>query len=123
MVDAVARLAEASARVRLDETVAKSDIERAKKIIEQSLSDLQLLDGEGPDITEVDSGVGKNQRNRVKTLLGVIDSLETEDSGAEKENIIETAVSTGLDRDKAESEFENMRHAGEIYKPDGWRVA
>ena len=123
MVDAVARLAEASARVRLDETVAKSDIERAKKIIEQSLSDLQLLDGEGPDITEVDSGAGKNQRNRVKTLLGVIDSLETEDSGAEKENIIETAVSTGLDRDKAESEFENMRHAGEIYKPDGWRVA
>jgi replicative DNA helicase Mcm len=118
MVGAVSRLAEASARVRLSDIVAKSDIERASKIIEQSLQDLGLI-GENAtvDIGEVDSGTSKTQRERVQSVLGIIQNLQTDGAGAEVENVIETAQSAGIERSKVKHEIDKLKQKGDLYEP------
>lgn len=79
MLEGVARLAEASARVRLSETVTENDIERAKSILKCFLEDLEIWypknqDGQ-TDVTHLETGVDQGDREMARTIPGLIETL------------------------------------------------
>jgi len=112
MVEAIGRLCEASARVRLSETVEKEDIERAKKLLTQSLKDLELLGG-GIDMGYMDGGVSQEGRDRTRSVKGIIEELQpSPKEPADIENVIETAKSAGHDETDVRREIKRLRESG-----------
>ncbi len=79
MLEGIARLSEASARVRLSETVNENDIERAKSILKRFLKDLEIWypqnqDGQ-TDVTHLETGVDQGDREMARTIPGLIETL------------------------------------------------
>jgi replicative DNA helicase Mcm len=123
-LDGVLRLAEACARMRLSETVDMIDAEMAIALVKVSLEDV----GYDPETGKMDADWANGrqswtQQDRVNKLKGLIDTLDTGDTGADKQEVVGMAVEAGIEEDKALSEWENLREAGHIYNNDGWRVA
>ena len=118
-LEALVRLAEASARVRLSDTVEKEDAERVIEIVRSSLEDVGIDPETGEfDADIIESGTSKSQRDRIKNIKGIIKELEEEyEDGAPIEEIYERAESVGMDRDKAEHEIDKLRSRGELYEP------
>jgi replicative DNA helicase Mcm len=118
-LEALVRLAEASARVRLSDTVEEEDAERVIEIVRKSLEDV----GMDPETNEFDAdmieaGTSKSQRDRIKSLKKIIEELEDEyEEGAPYDEIIAMAQDNGTDRDKAEHEIEKLKQRGEVYEP------
>jgi len=109
VVDAICRLAEASARVRLSGEVNEHDIQRAKDIVEQSLDDLGLASGE-IDSIELETGYDGQHRELRRSVEGIIETLQSGDgSGVEKEAVIEAAVSAGHTEAKAKDMIRRLR--------------
>ena len=118
-LEALVRLAEASARVRLSDTVEEADAERVIDIVRKSLEDV----GMDPETNEFDAdmieaGTSKRQRARIKSIKGIIDQLQEEyEDGAPFDEVIDMAQENGTDRDKAEHEIEKLKERGEVYEP------
>ncbi|WP_276258258.1 LAGLIDADG family homing endonuclease [Haloglomus litoreum] len=118
-LEALVRLAEASARVRLSDTVEQEDADRVIDIVRKSLEDV----GMDPETNEFDAdmieaGHSKSQRDRIKGLKAIIQELEDEyEEGAPYDEVLEMAVENGTDRDKAEHEIEKLKQRGEVYEP------
>ncbi|WP_254823244.1 LAGLIDADG family homing endonuclease [Haloglomus halophilum] len=118
-LEALVRLAEASARVRLSDTVEQQDADRVIDIVRKSLEDV----GMDPETNEFDAdmieaGHSKSQRDRIKGLKAIIQELEDEyEEGAPYDEVLEMAVENGTDRDKAEHEIEKLKQRGEVYEP------
>ena len=118
-LEALVRLAEASARVRLSDTVEQEDADRVIDIVRTSLEDV----GMDPETNEFDAdmieaGHSKSQRDRMKGLKTIIQELEAEyEEGAPYDEVLEMAVENDTDRDKAEHEIEKFKQRGEVYEP------
>ncbi|WP_255151092.1 minichromosome maintenance protein MCM [Halorarius halobius] len=118
-LEALVRLSEASARVRLSDTVEQKDAERVIEIVQNSLRDIGVDPETGEfDADIVEAGTSKSQRDRIKNIRGIIKELEEEyEDGAPEDEVFERAEAVGMDRDKAEHEIEKLRRQGEIYEP------
>ncbi|WP_311170420.1 LAGLIDADG family homing endonuclease [Halobellus ordinarius] len=119
-LEALVRLSEASARLRLSDTVEREDAVRVTDIVESCLRDIGMDPETGEfDADIVETGTSKNQRDRIKDLKGLIQDLEDEyEEGAPIDEVIDRATTDlGLDEAKAESEVENLRRKGEVYEP------
>jgi replicative DNA helicase Mcm len=119
-LEALVRLSEASARLRLSDTVEREDAVRVTDIVESCLRDIGMDPETGEfDADIVETGTSKNQRDRIKDLKGLIQDLEDEyEEGAPIGEVIDRATTDlGLDEAKAESEVENLRRKGEVYEP------
>ncbi|MFB6118280.1 LAGLIDADG family homing endonuclease [Halosegnis sp.] len=118
-LEALVRLAEASARVRLSDTVEREDAERVIDIVRSSLEDVGIDPETGElDADIIESGTSKSQRDRIKNIKGIISELEDEyQDGAPVEEVYERAEAAGMDREKAEHEIGKLRQKGEIYEP------
>ena len=118
-LEALVRLAEASARVRLSDTVEEEDAERVIEIVRSSLEDVGIDPETGElDADIIESGQSKSQRDRIKNIKGIINELEAEyEDGAPVEEVYDRAEAAGMDRDKAEHEIEKLRRQGDIYEP------
>lgn len=121
-LEALVRLAEASARVRLSDTVDREDAERAIEIVRSCLQDIGVDPETGEyDVDVIETGRSKTQRDRVKGIKEVIRELQEEydgESGAPQEKVIERADEVGIEGSKAEHEIQKLRDKGEIYSPD-----
>lgn len=123
-LDGVLRLAEACARMRLSETVEMIDAELAIALVKVSLQDV----GFDPETGQMDADwangrVSWNQQDRVSKIKGMIETLDTGETGADKDEVIGMAIEAGIDEQNAEREFENLKKAGHIYNNNGWRIA
>ncbi|WP_380681722.1 LAGLIDADG family homing endonuclease [Salinigranum sp. GCM10025319] len=119
-LEALVRLAEASARVRLSDTVEAQDAERVIEIVRSCLEAIGVDPETGEfDVDMVEAGTSKSQRDRIKNLRQLISTLEEEfEEGAPVDEVLDRAESElGLDRAKAESEIEKLRRKGEVYEP------
>ena len=70
-LDALVRLAEASARARLSEKVSMEDFERAKRIMMSFMSEVATDEGI-VDMTVIHSGMGRKTRKLIDAVMGVI---------------------------------------------------
>ena len=119
-LEALVRLSEASARLRLSDTVEREDAVRVTEIVESCLRDIGMDPETGEfDADIVETGTSKTQRDRIKDLKHLIEELEDEyDEGAPVSEVVSRAgEELGLEESKAEQEIENLRRKGEVYEP------
>ena len=118
-LEALVRLAEASARVRLSDTVEEEDAERSVDIVRSCLQDIGVDPETGQfDADVVETGTSKTQRDRIKNIKGLISDIEEEfDEGAPIAEVLDRADEIGMDASKAEQEVEKLRRKGEVYEP------
>jgi replicative DNA helicase Mcm len=118
-LEALVRLAEASARVRLSDTVEQRDAERVIEIVRSSLKDVGVDPETGDfDADMIETGTSKTQRDRIKNIKGIIKELEQEyDDGAPTEEVLDRAEAAGIERSKAEHQIQKLRDRGEVYEP------
>jgi replicative DNA helicase Mcm len=118
-LEALVRLSEASARVRLSDRVEEEDATRVIEIVRSCLQDIGVDPETGQfDADVVETGTSKSQRDRIKNLKQLIADIEEEyEEGAPVDEILERADEIGLDRSKAEDEIEKLRRKGEVYEP------
>jgi replicative DNA helicase Mcm len=118
-LEALVRLAEASARVRLSDTVEKEDADRVIEIVRSCLKDIGVDPETGEfDADVVETGTSKSQRDRIKNIKNLIADLEDEyEDGAPIDKIIERAEEVGVDQSNAEHEIDKLKQQGEVYEP------
>jgi len=119
------RLSEASARMRLSHEVEMIDVEMAIALVKISLQDI----GYDPETGKMDIDYAKgrgswSQKERRKKIYGIVESLETESTGANEEEVINLASEAGIESNKAETMLTNLKNQGEVYEPrnDGLRT-
>jgi len=117
-LDGILRLAEASARMRLSEAVEMIDAEMAIAMMKASLEDI----GYDPETGKLDAdwyeGRGSwSQEDRIKRVRGIVEELETAESGADIEEVIRLAEESGIDKEMAEKSYDKLSQQGEIYEP------
>jgi replicative DNA helicase Mcm len=118
-LEAIVRLAEASARVRLSDRVTLADSKRVIELVRSCLEDVGVDPESGEfDADVVETGTSKSQRERIKNIKGLIADVEEEyDDGAPVDVVLDRADEIGLDRDKAEHEIDKLKQKGEVYEP------
>jgi replicative DNA helicase Mcm len=111
---AIIRLAEAHARLRLSDTVEVEDAEVAVKLTREHLDDV----AKDPETGEYDAdrygaSHSKAQRDVVKEVKEVIDKLvkESDDGTAPKDDII---AEVSADRKRVVDQIDSLRRSGEI---------
>jgi replicative DNA helicase Mcm len=118
-LEALVRLTEASARIRLSDEATKDDAERVIEIVRSSLEDVGVDPETGElDADIIESGTSKTQRDRIKNIKALISDVESEyDEGAPIETVLDRAEEMGMERSKAEHEIEKLRRQGDVYEP------
>ena len=118
-LEALVRLAEASARIRLSDRVTTEDTDRVIAIVQASLEDVGMDPETGElDADMVEAGTSKSQRDRIKNVKGIIRELQDEyDDGAPYDQVLERAEAGGIERSKAEHEIQKLKDRGDIYEP------
>ena len=125
-LEALVRLSEASARVRLSDTVEEEDATRVIEIVRSCLQDIGVDPETGQfDADVVETGTSKSQRDRIKNIKELIQTIAEEyddEPGAPVDAILDRADEVGMDAGKAEQELEKLRTRGEIYEPQSGYV-
>jgi replicative DNA helicase Mcm len=118
-LEALVRLAEASARIRLSDTVDAEDAERATTIARYCMEQIGVDPETGEfDADVVETGTSKSQRDRIQNIKAIISDIEDEyDEGAPVDVVIERAEEVGIEQSKAEHEIDQLKQKGEVYEP------
>lgn len=121
-LEAIVRLAEASARLRLSDEIREEDAERAVGLVESCLLNIGVYSGTDASKTNaVDSNSGNSQDGRYQTedLKQVLDRIETEHEQGIPEEVAVSEITDqyGLSKEKAEHEIEKLRRLGMVYEP------
>jgi replicative DNA helicase Mcm len=117
--EALLRLAEASARIRLDTQVRIEDGDRAIRLMKHSLMQLGFDRETGQiDIDRIESGISASQRSKIRTILDVIESLQKQ-AGREVaiEDVLAEAESQGVESKRAEEIISKLKQEGTIFEP------
>jgi replicative DNA helicase Mcm len=118
--EAMQRLAEASARIRLSDTLTVEDVERAVELVKNCLRDVGVDPETGQfDADAVETGSTKSQTDRVKWTKKQVAAFEDETNyGAPRDLVLEEAEERGFQRSKIEYVLdEKLPSKGEIYEP------
>jgi len=115
-LDALVRLAEASARMRLSDTISIDDVDRVLKIVEESLKQVGVDQETGKlDIDVLMVGTSKSQRDRIWILKNLIKELMNANDGIASElDLMERVKEQGLDVEKIERDLSVLKREGEI---------
>ncbi|KAB1186941.1 MULTISPECIES: minichromosome maintenance protein MCM [Haloferax] len=121
-LEALVRLSEASARVRLSDKVTQEDAERVTNIVESCLRDIGMDPETGEfDADIVETGRSKTQRDRIKNLLELIRTMQEEyEEGAPHDEVVERAnAELNMDEKTVNDQLEKLKMKGDIYEPRG----
>lgn len=114
-LEALARLAEASARIRLSQEATVVDAERA--ITLTSLWRYALM-GENYDETSTASGVKTNVRNKERIIRDIVSTLQNDGDGIVNSiDVYNEAEKLGIDRNTAETIIEKLVLNGTLMRP------
>ncbi len=118
-LEALVRLAEASAKIRLDKEVRLEDVDRATRILESSLRALGTEQETGKlDIDRLETGISSVQRSKIHILLDTIKELEgTKGKRILLDDIIAAVKDKGIDVRTVEELIEKLKQKGDIYEP------
>lgn len=119
-LEGVIRLAEASAKLRLSDTVDKEDATIAIELVKHCLTQIGL-DPETGKI-DVDRALGvttANQRNNISIIKKIFMRLygESSDKMVEIHELMNEAKKEGVREEKTDEIIEKLKREGEIYSP------
>lgn len=122
-IEAMIRLSEASARMRLKKRVEVEDAEVAIRIVNYFLQSVASEDGT-IDTDIITTGFGASQRDRIWTLLEIIKDIQGTD-GARMDDIMRIAEERGVPGAKVNDDLERLKREGRIYEKyeDRYRLA
>ena len=118
-LEALVRLAEASAKVRLSDKVTRKDARRAIELVHYCLSQI----GQDPetgkfDIDRITSGVTATERGNIVQVKEIITEIEVKSGRTVAiEDIFIEASSRGLSQDQVMEVIEKLKRSGDIYEP------
>ena len=119
-LEAIIRLAEASAKIKLKDTVDKEDAEIAVKLQMACLKEV----GVDPETGKIDAdiiggGTRKSERDKIQLVTAEIKELEEEYAGNAPLSVLLSQMSEkhGLSEDKTEQIVRNLVQKGVIYEP------
>ena len=117
--EALIRMAEASAKVRLSDHVTVEDAQRAIKIMKFSLRQLGYEPETGRiDIDRIESGITTSQRNKIRAVLEIIDSLHEEGRGVSIEDIkAEASEKHGMSDSDVLEIIDRLKRDGTVFEP------
>lgn len=118
-VEDIQRLAEAHARMRLSNTVARGDVEAAKRIMMTSLKQVGIDDNGRLDASILYVGSSKSQSDKIKLLNTTIRTYEDEET-----IIKEMEQQHGVKPDTTMDYLKRLSKDGKIYrsKTGGWKT-
>ena len=122
-LEALIRLAEASARVRLAKVVTKADAKRAIAILNHCLMQVGFDSETGQiDIDRIYTGVPASTRNKIRIIRDIINDLEAQGKKTiPLEEVIAEAAEKNLTEAQVEEIIEKLKREGEIFEPRrGW---
>ncbi len=124
-LEALVRLAEATAKLRLGKEVTKEDAKRAVDILHFSLSEIGIDPETGKiDIDRIASGITASQRTKIHKIKDIISELENKfGKNVPIQDIIEEAKLQGLTEDQVEEALEKLKRSGDLFEPTKGYVA
>src|SRR3989338_860031 len=118
-LEALVRLAEGSARVRLSKKVTRVDSKRSIRLLKHCLMQVGIDPETGQiDIDRISTGISSSQRSRIVTLREIISSLDKKiGKNIPIEEIIAEAEEKGIDEVHVQEAIEKLKREGEIFEP------
>lgn len=119
-LEALVRLTEASARIRLSKNANASDARRAIRVLRYCLTQVGIDPTTGEiDIDRISTGISTSQRNKIMAVRDIISELEK--ALGKKSISMEDIVTEALNRKISESEVEEailrLKKDGEVFEP------
>ncbi len=117
-LEALVRLAEASARIRLSNTIEPVDAERVVKIVDTCLRQVAYDAKSGSfDIDRVVTGFSKGKRDLIRMIKLAIRELADDNGRAQIEDVITRLVQEGHSRDEIRLQIDMFLRQGEAMEP------
>lgn len=120
-LEAIIRLAEASAKIKLKDVVEKEDAEKAVRLQMACLKKVGVDPETGEmDIEVMEGRPAKSERDKLQRVTEEIAILEEEFAGNAPLNILKSNMNEkyGMSEEKVESIVRNLKQKGVIYEPD-----
>ncbi len=117
-LEALSRLAEASARIRLSEFATVEDAERSIRLTETWRHELM---GENFDMTTIESGKKGKVRNQEKQMIDIVSVLQNDaGTAANLLDVLTEAERRDIPRSKAEDIIDKLCRDGRMMRPSGY---
>lgn len=118
-LEALIRLGEASARLRLSNEITLEDASRVTKILESCLRKVGVDPDTGLlDVDIITTGVSKATRDKTKLMLDIIREVGKEHQGsAPLDLVLDKAEEQGIERSRAEDIVLRLKRDGSIMEP------
>jgi replicative DNA helicase Mcm len=117
-LEALVRLAEASARIRLSDSIEQHDAERVIHIVDACLRQIAYDARSGSfDIDKIATGISKEKRDIIRVIKDAIRDIGGEGRRAAKDQVVDLVVSKGFSRDKVEAGIDMLVRSGEAMEP------
>ncbi|HOX35377.1 MAG TPA: minichromosome maintenance protein MCM [Methanoregulaceae archaeon] len=117
-LEALVRLAEASARIRLSDTIVPEDAERVIRIVDACLRQIAYDARTGTfDIDKVATGISKEKRDLVRMIKDAVKELGGDNRRASIDQVIETVAGRGFLKDKVREGIDMLLRNGEAMEP------
>ena len=122
-LEALVRLAEGSARIRLSSKVTRSDARKAISVLKHCLMQVGFDYETGQiDIDRISTGVPASTRNKILVVREIIRALEAKGKKTIPiEDVLAEATEKNLTESQVEEIIEKLKREGEVYEPKrGW---
>jgi replicative DNA helicase Mcm len=119
-LEALIRLSEARARMRLSKKVEREDSEEVIRLFRECLVKVAMdLETGRLDIDTLMTGTRKSQRDRILILMDLIEDLDkgNQGNGAQQEDIFRLGQEEGLSDGFIREYLAKFKHDGDIYEP------
>ncbi|MFW3146155.1 MAG: minichromosome maintenance protein MCM [Thermoplasmatota archaeon] len=116
-LEALIRMAEASARVRLSDTVTREDARNSIRMMENSLRDVAMTESGDFDIDGIMGSGFKSQKDKMHLIIGIIKEYRTADGRITKPELIQRASERSITEVELEKYLRKLQDEGAIYEP------
>lgn len=118
-LEALVRLAEASAKVRLSDKVERKDARRAIDLLHYCLTQVGIDPHTGKiDIDKIATGVTASQRSRIVLVKEIIEELENRvGKQIPIEDVLREALRRKISESDVEEAIEKLKRVGDIFEP------
>ncbi|MBI5002729.1 hypothetical protein HZC31_05055 [Candidatus Woesearchaeota archaeon] len=119
-LEALVRLSEACAKVRLSSTITRKDARNAINLLHYCLEQIGLDPETGKiDIDRISTGITTSERAKIVGIREIIGELEQKLNTKQIpiEEIIKVAQEKGLNDEKVNESIEKLKRSGDIFEP------
>jgi replicative DNA helicase Mcm len=116
-LEALVRMAEASARIKLSNNVNKQDARMAIELMRFSLQDIALTDSGAYDIDGVMGGGFKSQKEKMYEIVRIIKDSKKDKGKISRRDLIDKASQLNIDEHELEGYLKKLQDEGAIFEP------